>query len=232
MPTAIITITTTMTITDPALIRLLMWLSPTFPTGGFAYSHGLEWAIEAGDVRHERDLAEWVADILAHGAGRTDAILLRHAYRAPDTTTFASVAELAVAAATCRERQTETLGQGGAFAAAAHVWGCPRLDALPPGRVSYPVAIGALASANGIGEDAACLAFLQGFSANLVSAGVRLVPLGQTAGLRALAALEAAVLTVAEETRAAMLDDIGGCAFRADIAAMRHETQYTRLFRS
>ena len=217
-----------------ALLKLLTWLSPAFPTGGFAYSHGLEWAVEAGDIKTEGDLAAWLDDVLRHGAGRTDAILLRHAHRADALPALASVAELAAAAQPGRERQAETLGQGGAFALAAAVWGAPLLADLlaADGPVPYPVAVGALAAAHGVAEDDAALGFLHAFTANLVSAAVRLVPLGQTAGLRVLARLEAAVADVTADSRAADLDDLGGACFRSDIAAMRHETQYTRLFRS
>ncbi len=216
------------------LLHLLTWLSPAFPTGGFAYSHGLEWAVEAENVRNEAGLAAWLDDLLRHGAGRADAILLRHAHGAADLAALAGVAELAAAAQPSRERQAETLGQGGAFALAAAVWGAPLLDALLAAGlpVPYPVAVGALAAAHGVAENDAALGLLHAFTANAVSAAVRLVPLGQTAGLRVLAMLEPAVAQVADDTRTATLDDLGGACFRSDIAAMRHETQYTRLFRS
>jgi urease accessory protein len=227
----IITIMTTRTITDSALVRLLTWLSPAFPTGAFAYSHGLEWAVQAGDVRDEADLLSWVGDVLVNGSGRTDAILLRHAHRTSDRAALAEIAELASAAASCQERQAESLGQGGAFVAAAEAWGAGLLQSCPE-RMPYAVAVGAVAALHEVDEDSACLGFLQACAANLVSAAVRLVPLGQTAGLRVLKELEPMILSTAEATREAGLDEIGGCAFRSDLAAMRHETQYTRLFRS
>ena len=214
-----------------SLVKLLTWLSPAFPTGGFAYSHGLEWAVEAGDVRNEDTLAAWLDDVLRHGSGRADAILLRHAHRAADVTELASVAELAAAAQPSRERQAETLGQGTAFALAATVWGAPLLAALD-GPVAYPIAVGALARAHAVAEDAAGEGFLHAATANMVSAAVRLVPLGQTAGLRVLSRLEPAIAAVAAETRTATLDDLGSACFRSDIASMCHETQYTRLFRT
>ena len=207
------------------LMRLLAWLSPSFPTGAYAYSHGLEWAVECGDIVDEPTLGDWLTDVLAHGSGRNDAILLRHAHRGGDLT---PLNELALAIGSCRERRAETVDQGMAFVAAAAAWHPPEL----PERVAYPIAVGALAARHGIEEDATTAAYLQGFTTNLISAAVRLVPLGQSAGLRVLAELEKVILTVVNETRAVTLDDLGGCAFRADIAAMRHETQYTRLFRS
>ncbi len=223
----------TRTPTDAALslTKLLTWLSPAFPTGAFAYSHGLEWAVEASDVTDEATLLAWLEDVLRHGAGRTDAILLRHAHRAADPAALAAVAELAEATAAGQERRAETLGQGDAFAIAARVWGAPLLDALDR-PVPYAVAVGAVARAHAVPEDAAALGLLHAFAANLVGAAVRLVPLGQTAGLRVLAALETTLHEITAATRASELDEIGGACFRSDIAAMRHETQYTRLFRT
>ncbi len=209
---------------------LLTWLSPAFPTGGYAYSHGLEWAVETRDAHDEGSTAAWLADVLQHGAGRTDAILLRHAHRADTVDALAAVQEIAAASQPCAERRAETLAQGTAFAIAARVWGAPLLAALPD--AAYPVAVGALGAAHGVTEDDAATGLLHAFAANLVSAAVRLVPLGQTAGLRILAGLAPLIATIAADTAHAALDDIGGACFRSDIAAMRHETQYTRLFRT
>ena len=220
------TMTTT---TTKGLLRLMAWLSPAFPTGAFAYSHGLEWAVEAGDVVNEADTLAWLTDVMAIGTGRNDTILLRHAHRsAADAATLQDIADLACATASGRERQDESLAQGRAFMLAASAWGIPSA----PERIPYPVAVGAVAGAHGIPEDATAAAYLQAVAGNLISAAVRLVPLGQTAGLRVLTALETTIIATAAATTTAGLDDLGGCAFRSDIAAMRHETQYTRLFRS
>jgi urease accessory protein len=210
------------------LPKLLTWLSPAFPVGGFAYSHGLEWAVEAGDVLDEDTLRDWIEDVLRHGSGRSDAILLRHAYRADSRVELAAIAELGEAVQPCRERRAETLGQGEAFVIATRVWGASMLE----GALPYPVAFGAFARAQSVPEDPATLGFLHAFAANLISAAVRLVPLGQTAGLRTLASLEPTVMEVAAGSARAGLDEIGGACLRSDIAAMRHETQHTRLFRT
>lgn len=223
----IITITTMIEVAG--LIRLLTWLSPAFPTGAFAYSHGLEWAVETGDIRDGQTLLAWLSAVISHGSARTDAILLRHAHRAanePDK--VREISALAVATPASRERRDEALAQGRAFLRAAAGWGVPDLPEDTP----YCVAVGAMAGAHGIDEDTTATAYLQTFTGNLISAAVRLVPLGQTTGLRTLAALESLLLDTAAATKAATLDDLGGCAFRSDLAAMRHETQYTRLFRS
>jgi urease accessory protein len=220
----------TMTTTDrKPLLNLLAWLSPAFPTGAFAYSHGLEWAVEAGDIKDGGSLLQWLTDVLAHGSGRSDTILLRHAHRATaDAAALGEIVSLSNACAPSRERRDEAMNQGNAFHLAVAPWITTKL----PGDAPYCVAVGAAAGQRGIQEDDTAVAYLQAFATNLISAAVRLVPLGQTAGLRVLAALESVVLATAIETKSATLDDVGGCAFRSDIAAMRHETQYTRLFRS
>jgi urease accessory protein len=215
-----------MIIEPPALLNLLAWLSPAFPTGAYAYSHGLEWAVEAGDVRDGASLEAWLTAVLDQGSARGDAILLRAAHREGENPArLAELAELAAALAPASERRAETLAQGAAFAAAAAPWG----GSAP---VALPVSLGMLAARHGIPEDAATLAYLQAFIANLISAAVRLVPLGQSTGQAVLAALGPAILATAGATESAGLADLGSSCLRADIAAMRHETQYTRLFRS
>ena len=210
------------------LLNLLAWLSPAFPTGAFAYSHGLEWAVEANDINDGDTLQHWLTDVLVHGSGRSDTILLRHAHRAAaDPAALRDIVALATACVPARERRDEALNQGRAFRLAVAPW----TTALPED-APYSVAVGAAAGVRGILEDDTAVAYLQAFATNLISAAVRLVPLGQTAGLRVLAALEPVILATADETRCAALDAVGGCAFRSDLAAMRHEIQYTRLFRS
>ncbi len=205
-------------------LRLLTWLSPAFPTGAYAYSQGLEWAVEAGDITDAATLVDWLTDLLARGSLRNDAILLRHAWRTEGS--LADLAAFATATATSRERAEETLAQGAAFRRAVAVWHPSESD-LP-----LPVAVGASLRRGGIDETTACAAYLHAAAASLVSAGVRLIPLGQTDGLRTQATLEFKILETTRDTATATLDDIGGSCLRADIAAMRHERQVTRLFRS
>jgi urease accessory protein len=226
---------TTMTTTTEATLRLLAWLSPAFPTGGFAWSHGVEWAVDSGDIHNAETLQSWLEPLLTHGSARADAILLRHAHRAADNIDrLSEITELALATAASRERHAEAIGQGNAFRLAASPWHPEILTQLHArlGDIPYPIAIGALAGTKSIGEDLAAAAYLQTLAANLISAAVRLVPLGQSAGLNVLASLEPLIASVTLETATATLDDLGSLAFRSDLAAMRHETQYTRLFRS
>jgi urease accessory protein len=221
----------------PALYRLMAWLSPAFPVGAFSYSSGIEWAVEAGDVKNAETLQAWLAVMLADGGGFCDAVLFAHAHRAAgDEKTLRAVAELAAAFAPSKERHLETTAQGNAFVeAASAAWPCATLDRLKlawDGPVAYPVAVAVAAAGHGIALEPALSACLQAVAANWVSAGVRLIPLGQTDGQRVLAALEPVVAATAERALAAALDDLGSSAFRADLASARHETQYTRLFRS
>jgi urease accessory protein len=228
-------------VSPAALTRLLAWLSPSFPVGAFSYSHGLEWAIEDGTVTTAADLEAWLGDVLRCGAGRNDAILFVHAYRAAatrDAAMLRGVAELGAAFQPSKERRLETCAQGAAFLAAVNAsWPNPRLSALtevlkPEPAVPYPVAVAIAAAAHDVPLQPALVACLNAFAANIVSAGVRAIPIGQTDGQRIVAALSTLIEEIAASSLHASLDDLGGAAFRADIASMKHETQYTRLFRS
>jgi urease accessory protein len=218
---------------------LLLWLSPAFPVGAFAYSHGLEWAYEAGDVTDAASLAVWLADLARFGAPHLDAALFAHAFRAAaaaDWPALDAVNELAVALAGSAERRLETTAQGAAFRVAARAaWDCEalaRLSARAGEPLAYPIAVAAAASGCGMALSRAAEAFIVGQFANLVSAATRLGIVGQTAGLKILAGILPELAKLAREASDAPLNDLGACALRSDIAAMRHETQYSRLFRS
>ena len=212
--------------TPADLHKLTQWLSPAFPVGAFSYSHGLEWAISVGEITDAGNLRDWLRDILEHGTGRNDAIFLAHAYRA-SAEALAEIAELAEAFNPAAERLLETSAQGAAFAKVVNaVWG----DEMPP--MPYPVAIGAAARAHGLPLPETTSLYLHAFLANLASAAVRFMPLGQSEGQAVVAALSTLIEPVVTEALAATLDDLGGSAFRADMAAMLHETLPTRIFRT
>ncbi len=240
MGNTITTMDTTITTTGEAgLYRLMAWLSPSYPVGAFSYSHGIEWAVECGDVTDAPGLHRWIGGLLRQGGGWTDAVLFGHAWAAAhdgDEARLAEVCELAAALAPSRERRLETCAQGDAFVTVTErAWPCgavERLRAAWSGPVAYPVAVGVAAAGHGIALGPALSATLHAWASNLVSAGVRLIPLGQTDAQRVIAALEGAVADVAARAPEVALDDIGGMAILGDIASMRHETQYTRLFRT
>jgi urease accessory protein len=223
-----------------ALYRLMTWLSPAFPVGAFSYSSGIEWAVEAGDIADSRTLLDWLSSMLADGAGFCDAVFLAHAHRAAahgDHAALREVAELAAAFAPSRERHLETTAQGRAFAEIARgAWNCvplePLLAAIDGAAIAYPVAVGVVGAAHRVPLAATVHAFLHALTSNWISAGARLIPLGQTDSQKLLSALEPKVAATGARALQARLEDAGGAAFRADLASMRHETQYTRLFRS
>jgi len=222
-----------------ALYRLMTWLSPAFPVGAFSYSSGIEWAVEAGDIIDAAALTDWLSSMLADGPGFCDGVFLAHAHRAAAASNDAGlreVAELAAAFAPSRERHLETASQGRAFIEIARAaWNCDGLDRLIAacdGAIVYPVAVGIVSSAHAIPLASTMHAFLHALTSNWISAGSRLIPLGQTDSQRTLAALEPIVVATGNRAIDATLDDLGSATFRADLASMRHETQYTRLFRS
>ena len=202
------------------LLRLMTWLSPSFPTGAYSYSQGLEWAIDAGVISHRPGLVSWLTDVAERGSGWNDAVLLAAAWRGEN------VAQLAEALSPSQERHLETMQQGAAFAAAASHWA---VDLAP---APYPVVVGTICSRLGIPLEAALTAWLNSMLVNLVSVAVRLVPIGQVEGLLALRALEPVILSVAGKASRSSLDDLGSATICADIAAMKHEVQISRIFRS
>jgi urease accessory protein len=217
------------------LYRLLSWLSPNFPIGAFAYSHGLEYAVESGRVTDKDDLADWIETVLLNGSGRVDGVLFREAYvvtEQEDWRALEDIADLGAAFQPTSEIALEARSQGDAFLTAArNAWPSPALDRLPDGAV-YPVAVALACAAHGIDLHDGLHGYFHGVAANLVSAGVRLIPLGQTDGQRALAALEPIVAAAGAQAMTLPLDDIGSAAPLLDLQSMHHETQYSRLFRS
>lgn len=224
---------------DANFLPLMVWLSPAFPVGSFAYSHGIEWAVEAGDIKDAATCESWVRDLIEHGGGWSDAVLLACTHRAViagNEKAIVEAAELARAISPSKERRLETLKQGDAFLLAAKAaWPCDALERFSKiwkDETAFPVALGVAAAGHNLPLTPALEAWLVAFVSNLVSAAVRLVPLGQTDGTKIVAHLTPLARGIAARAANASLDDIGGAAFRSDIASMKHETQYTRLFRS
>jgi len=224
------------------LLRLQSWFSPAFPTGSYSYSHGLEWAVEAGHVNNSESLVDWLEADLCYGSGRNEAIFFNEAWcctRDDDRARLFEIAELAAAFRGTSEFALESSQQASACnSMLRRVWPDRLLDALsqwlserhvPP---ALSVVLGARSAREGIPVSLALSAYLHSYLANLVTAGVRLIPLGQTDGQLAIAALEGAVLATSAQARNATIDDLGSSAFMLDLASMAHETQYTRLFRS
>lgn len=217
------TITTRTTIPMSDLMRLTQWLSPAFPLGSFAYSHGLEQVIAAGEVVDRDGLVAWLSDILEFGAGQSDALLMALTHRGADV---GEMAALARALAPTSERWEETREQGSAFARTVRALDIPCEDA------ALPVALGQAARALSLTSETVAGLYLHSFASNLVSAAVRFVPLGQTEGQQALGALHPVIDGVARWAAGAEREDLGTCAIRADLGAALHETMEVRIFRT
>ena len=226
----------------PALLRLQSWLSPTFPTGAYSYSHGLEWAVETGYINDRKSLVDWLEADLSYGSGRNEAIFFSEAWRCAmedDRAKLYEIAELAAAFRGSSEFALESSQQGAAcLVTLRRVWPDRLLDWLSEIlrerhiQPTFSVVLGIRSARQGIPVSLALPAFLQSYIANLVTAGVRLIPLGQTEGQAALLELEEPVLAASAQPNKATIDDLGSAAFMVDLASMEHETQYTRLFRS
>lgn len=224
-------------LTDSGLACLLAWSSPSFPIGAFSYSHGLETAVDSGEVKTAAELVAYVEAVLSRGGAWTDAVLFAHAHRAADDPhAFDEIAELAAAFRATSETALESRQQGQACLKVTRAaWPHERLDtfaARTPGPVTHAVASALAAAAHEIPLRPALAAWLHGTAANLVSAGVRLVPLGQTDGQIALARLLPVIERVTDDAMATPLEDLGTAAPLLEFASMAHETLYTRLFRS
>jgi urease accessory protein len=225
-----------------AVLRLLSWLSPAFPMGSYSYSHGLEWAVEAGHVRDRKTLVDWLEADFCDGSGRNEAIFFSVAWRCArddDRVKLFEIAELAAALRGTSEFALESSQQATAsLATLRKVWPDRLLDWLSDAlcerhvQPALAVVFGVRSATQGVPQNVALPAFLQSYVFNLVTAGIRLIPLGQTDGQLAIAELAEAVLAISPHAEKATIDDLGSAALMVDLASMAHETQYTRLFRS
>jgi urease accessory protein len=218
---------------------LFVWLSPSFPVGAFAYSQGLEMAVERGLVTSRATLQDWMSALIAHGALRNDLIFLAAAYQAVTTrnnTSLVSINALACALQPSAERYLEATQQGGSFLTAiAGAWSndaFTNASAQLDGTVAYPIAVGVASAAHGISLTSALEAFAFAWAGTLTSAAIRLSAIGQTEAQSVIAALANDLSSAARHAHTQALDQIGGAAFSADLASLEHETQYSRLFRS
>jgi len=236
-------------VNDAALYRLLTWASPAYPTGAFSYSHGLEWAVEAGSVRGVADLLGYTEAALARGGGWIDAVLFAQTWRAatiggPDThpqhgewQELDECFELAGAFRGGAETALESRQQGAAFLQVTRrAWPHPLLDSFAKRWGERPIAhcaaVALACAAHGIAVRPALQAYLHAFAANLVSAGARLIPLGQSDAQIAIARLAPVIEAIVTHALQRPVDDLGTAVPLMELGSLLHETQYTRLFRS
>lgn len=217
-------ITGCITMAEGGLLRLMQYMSPAFPTGAFAYSSGLEWAMAEGVVT-QANIAEWLADLLEYGAGWTDAVLLSLALR--EGADLAALDDTACALCLSSERLRETLDQGRAFAATVAA-----ITGQPQPKAALPVATARASAPLGLTAPVIIAAYLQTYVGNLVMAATRFLPMGQNQGQVLLAQLQPLIQRLADQ--AAMADESAliTAAIGAEFAALDHETMQTRIFRT
>lgn len=205
------------------VLTLTQLLSPSFPVGTFAYSHGLETAVSDGIVNSADDLQNWLLDLLQHGGARSDAVLLNMAY-ARDCEVVDAQAR---AFASSSERLKETDLQGAAFCDTVRaIWG------FDVRQLTYPVAVGRTACLLAFDVELTTALYVQSSVGNLIAAAMRMSVVGQTEGQLIHADLKPHFAIIAQEACGASIDDLNSNAWMADIMSMRHETQYSRVFRS
>ena len=210
--------------TDAKLITVMQWLSPAFPIGGFAYSHGLEWAINKGYVSNREELQKWVSDLLEYGSLKNDAILIKLVLQGSDPK---EINEIAIALCPANERLSETQLQGGAFCKIMReVWSL-EIDDL-----TLPIALALAAKNESIDQNLVVPAYLHSFCSNLISVAMRLIPIGQTDGQKTLRELSPLISDSVRAVAKSDKDDLGSACFLSDVSAMQHEYLQPRVFKT
>ncbi|WP_147124591.1 urease accessory protein UreF [Shimia ponticola] len=202
------------------LLTLTQWLSPAFPLGSFAYSHGIETEIAEGRITSADDLQDWLEIVIRRGTGQSDAVLLMRAMAGEDMLAYAR------AMAASKERSEETEAQGAAFAKTLGALGTAQ-HAGP-----LPVVVGEAARQLDLEPTTVAALYLHAFASNLVSCAVRFVPLGQEDGQRVLTRLKPAIAETVEAAKGVSVCDLRNAAFLSDCAAMAHEGLVARMFRT
>ncbi|WP_420862666.1 urease accessory protein UreF [Algirhabdus cladophorae] len=214
-------------LTNAQLLTLAQWFSPAYPVGAFNFSHGLEKAVEDGQVKDAPDLQRWLLTVLEHGTGRSDALFAAAAYHAPTAVELADINAQACAFAPCAERLKESQLQGAAFCKITD-----RIWAMMPLDLCFPVAVGWAAQRNDLPLVPTISLYLQAFVGNLAAAGQRLAPIGQTDAQALIKTLGPTCEAIAQDSQNGDLTLLSSTTFLADIASMRHETQYARIFQT
>ena len=210
--------------TDSKLVTVMQWLSPAFPIGGFAYSHGLEWAINKGYVSNREELQKWISDLLEYGSLKNDAILIKLVLQGSDPK---EINELAMALCPASERLSETQIQGGAFCKIMReVWSL-EIDDL-----TLPIALALAAKNESIDQNLVVPAYLHSFCSNLISVAMRLIPIGQTDGQKTLRELSPLISDSVRAVAKSDKDDLGSACFLSDVSAMQHEYLQPRVFKT
>lgn len=223
-----------------ALVRLLQLASPALPVGAYTYSQGLEWAVESGRIRDEASAGQWIGDLLAYAIGRFEAPLvgqLMLRWRENDLGEIARLNADFLASRESAELRAETVQMGFSLNRLLTDLADSTLDALRAGlrgvpEIAFPTAWSGIASAWGIPPHDAVSGYLWAWAENQVMAALKAVPLGQAAGQRLLAELGQHVPAIADTALTLPEDQWSNLTPAFALRSARHETQYSRLFRS
>lgn len=201
---------------------LFSWFSPNFPIGSFNFSHGLEAAVEMKFINDSFTLENWISNLITDGSGKTDVILLSNAYRGKN------VNELALALCPSKERWIESIKLGKSFSKNIREnWSYNIEDDL-----AFPVALGKAGSFFSIPLDQLLTIFLQSFVSNLITFGMKHIPLGQSAGQKILINLIPVIQAQSMKYKNYDIKDIGSSAFISDLASMYHENLKNRIYQT
>ena len=205
------------------VMTLQAWFSPAFPTGAFSYSHGMESAIHDGLITDAESLKNWIAFLLSHGSGRNDGLFLKAAYEG-----VAEANALCLALCSSKERFCETTELGQAFIRVVKASYGVKL----PDQAAYPIAVGKAAQEFNLDLTLTIQSYLQAFASNLISVGIRTIPIGQQAGQACLVQLYPVIEKITKKIKIATLDELGSATFVSDLMAIKHEKSAPRIYRT
>ena len=205
------------------IMTLQTWFSPAFPTGAFSYSHGIEAAIQDKLITDPDSLKHWISLLLSDGSGRNDGLFLTAGYEG-----VSDANALCLALCGSKERLCETTELGQAFGRVVKA----SYNLKLPDRTAYPIAVGMAAREVGLDLTLTLQSYLQAFASNLISVGVRTIPIGQQAGQDCLIGLYPVIEDITKEIKSATLDELGSATLMSDLMAMKHEKSAPRIYRT
>jgi urease accessory protein len=223
---------------DLQMLSLLQIASPILPVGGYSYSEGLEALIETGVIDNKEKLCLWIEQELRYGSIRVDAAVMLRAAQSVDSSDWTTLK--AWNAWLSAARETEELRQqswqmGHSLLRLLVELGVTQSQSLAStvgSPCNYAIAFGMAVGSWQLEHSAAVMGYLHSWASNLIGAGVKLIPLGQTAGQQLLFEKRSLLVEVTREILALRDEDLSSCGWGLALASMAHQTQYTRLFRS
>ncbi len=221
---------------DSQVLSLLQLVSPALPVGAYSYSEGIETLVEGGIINCDRTLKHWLEQELSYGSIRTEAAVMLRAYKATvlqDRTALIYWNNWLSAARETSELRASSWQMGQSLRRLLLAMKPEKAQSIClPGECNYAICLGIAAALEQIEAKSVILGYLHSWASNLITAGVKLIPLGQTAGQILLHELHINISDAATEIISLEDDELNSCSWGLALASMAHETQYTRLFRS